>query len=651
MAVELGTAATQDSSAFATAAQGLEADSAVQSIVAGTGVTVDAADPQNPVVNATGVGGGTVTSVSVAAANGFLATVANPTTTPDITIKTGVTGILYGNGTGVSAAVPANFPTLTSLGAIATIAALRLYSGTAFGQTVFLQGYTAQNDGAQGPFQWGAYTTDDGGTIITPSGQTVGSWYRIFTGSPYVNMWGADPRGVTAIDTPMANAIAYCKANHIGTLRLASGTGYVQNAQITVNAPIKIIAEGWGQDTSSSQASGISNVTITAASTFAATPMFLFKSATSGNVLWNCGFNGCQLVGNFAVAGGATIGVQASSCNSSEFKFSGEGFSVCQLQVDNGNNHITDYNDIDIWYDSTANANCTSSVGLNLYQGVSVTNQGCSLNKIRAFGFVTNTNGILINCGGDNNEFIQVSIGGIHFLNSGNEFGWNNIVYYCSGNIYSDTGTYGNRVYGLDGGSDSSINLTGTAQLHYDVMDNVTSGRFTTPTYLMYDIKTLTPWEFYGNTGTPTVISSPFTGIALADTNIISTTFAAPFNWNNGHLIGINIQWAASAAATGTVNLNIESQSVVPGSTLSHVAPQNSIALSSTAYTANEFVNTKYTFATPIAHTLGNMIMLSISRVTDTYTGTVIIVGVQLIYQCSGPQTGSHTYNYGGMGT
>lgn len=48
---------------------------------------------------------GTVTSVSVVTANGFGGTVATPTTTPAITITTGVTGILKGNGTGVSAAV------------------------------------------------------------------------------------------------------------------------------------------------------------------------------------------------------------------------------------------------------------------------------------------------------------------------------------------------------------------------------------------------------------------------------------------------------------------------------------------------------------------------------------------------------------------
>jgi len=55
---------------------------------------------------ATGGGGGsgTVTTVSVASANGLAGTVTNPTTTPEITLSTNVTGLLKGNGTAISAA-------------------------------------------------------------------------------------------------------------------------------------------------------------------------------------------------------------------------------------------------------------------------------------------------------------------------------------------------------------------------------------------------------------------------------------------------------------------------------------------------------------------------------------------------------------------
>lgn len=55
-------------------------------------------------VNTGNSGTGSVTEVSVATANGFDATVTNPTTTPEITLKTTITGIIKGNGTALQEA-------------------------------------------------------------------------------------------------------------------------------------------------------------------------------------------------------------------------------------------------------------------------------------------------------------------------------------------------------------------------------------------------------------------------------------------------------------------------------------------------------------------------------------------------------------------
>jgi hypothetical protein len=62
-----------------------------------------------------GGGSGTVTTVSVATANGFAGTVANPTSTPAITLTTSVTGLLRGNGTAISAAVGTDLPALNTI--------------------------------------------------------------------------------------------------------------------------------------------------------------------------------------------------------------------------------------------------------------------------------------------------------------------------------------------------------------------------------------------------------------------------------------------------------------------------------------------------------------------------------------------------------
>jgi hypothetical protein len=46
-----------------------------------------------------------VTAISIASANGFAGSVSNPTTTPELTLSTSITGLLKGNGTAISAAV------------------------------------------------------------------------------------------------------------------------------------------------------------------------------------------------------------------------------------------------------------------------------------------------------------------------------------------------------------------------------------------------------------------------------------------------------------------------------------------------------------------------------------------------------------------
>ena len=57
---------------------------------------------------------GTVTSVSVVAANGFSGTVATQTTTPAITLSTTVSGVLKGSGAAIVAAVNSDLPVMTA---------------------------------------------------------------------------------------------------------------------------------------------------------------------------------------------------------------------------------------------------------------------------------------------------------------------------------------------------------------------------------------------------------------------------------------------------------------------------------------------------------------------------------------------------------
>lgn len=75
---------------------------AVKSVTPGAAGTVLQSDGTQWVAGASAAG---VTSVSVNVANGLAGTVANPTTTPAITLRTSVVGMVKGNGTGFSTAV------------------------------------------------------------------------------------------------------------------------------------------------------------------------------------------------------------------------------------------------------------------------------------------------------------------------------------------------------------------------------------------------------------------------------------------------------------------------------------------------------------------------------------------------------------------
>lgn len=95
---------------------------------------LELAQPGVVIINGGGGGGG-VSSVSFTTANGFAATITNPTSTPNITLRTTVTGITKGDGTSLSAAV-AGTDYLTPTGSAAGL------TGLTSGQVIAALGYT-----------------------------------------------------------------------------------------------------------------------------------------------------------------------------------------------------------------------------------------------------------------------------------------------------------------------------------------------------------------------------------------------------------------------------------------------------------------------------------------------------------------------------
>jgi hypothetical protein len=162
---------------------------------------------------------GTVTTVSVASANGFTGTVATATTTPAITISTSVTGALKGNGTAVSQAACADLSngatgcstaTGTSGATIPLLNGTNVWSGQQSGSatTLSISTSTFTPDGSNNNYNITLVHASCPCTLANPSATPVaGTAGQIVvnqsaTGSDTIGTWGsqyAAPGGTASI--------------------------------------------------------------------------------------------------------------------------------------------------------------------------------------------------------------------------------------------------------------------------------------------------------------------------------------------------------------------------------------------------------------------------------------------------------------------
>jgi len=198
-------------------------------------------------VDLPGGGSGTVTSVSVATANGFAGSVATETTTPAITVRTTITGILQGNGTAVSAA------TTTGSGSV-VLATSPILVTPALGTPTALIGTNIT--GTASALTAGSVTTNANLTgAVTSSGNAtvLGS----FTSSQLAtaltdetgtgaNVFAASPTLVTPLlGTPTSGNLANCtfptfNQSTTGTSAGLTGTPSITVATITTTGAIEL---------------------------------------------------------------------------------------------------------------------------------------------------------------------------------------------------------------------------------------------------------------------------------------------------------------------------------------------------------------------------------------------------------------------------
>ena len=202
-------------------------------------------------LNAAGGGGGsgTVTSVSVVAANGFDGTITNPTINPAITLSTTVTGLVKGNGTTLSAATagsdyqaPITLTTTGTSGAatfVSNTLNIPQYSGGGGSGTVTSVSVVTAN-GVSGSVATATTTpaiTLTLGDISAATSKPSSGTARSFTSrnGDVVNVkdYGATGDGSTDDTTAIAAAFAVaCSTTKSGTLYFPSGT-YINNNTLT----------------------------------------------------------------------------------------------------------------------------------------------------------------------------------------------------------------------------------------------------------------------------------------------------------------------------------------------------------------------------------------------------------------------------------
>lgn len=231
---------------------------------------------------------GTVTTVSVASTNGFAGTVANPTTTPAITLSTTATGILQGNGTAISAA------STTGSGAVVLASGPSVANLTVTGSFV-AAGLVSNSDLAN------AATTVNGQTC------TLGSTCTVTAAASGITI------GTTTITGGANGSIEFNNAGILGE-KTTTGSGSVVALATSPTFGTSIIVSGLSTGTATivpQSAAGTPTLTLpTGTGTFAvsaSSPIVL--SATTGAITCpTCATSS----GGGAVTGTAPVAVSAA---------------------------------------------------------------------------------------------------------------------------------------------------------------------------------------------------------------------------------------------------------------------------------------------------------------------------------------------------
>lgn len=494
-------------------------------------------------------GTGTVTTVSVATANGFAGTVANATTTPAITMQTSVTGLLKGNGTAVSAAASGTDY------APATSGTTMLFGNGSGGFTGVANTATSSGNvgiGSTAPGQ----ALDVQGTI-----RVIGSASQLLIPSGNVGIASSSPGQVLDVQgTVRTTGFTLNLNNGAGYVMVGSSIGvgtwlpvstlnfptFNQNttgnaATVTTNANLTGPITSVGNATSIASQTGTGTTFVTQASPTLTTPVLGVATGTSLTTSGNVGI-GTSIISTAALTvmnGNVGIGTWIPS---DTFQV-GNGTSGANLGLivhSNGN--------VSIGTTISTNWLTIGSNGNQITTGTS--GQLTSANAITATqGFVT-------------------SIGGAALTASG-----------ANPTIKGTSATAGSTLTILGGGSTTSglklqdANVTSTTGSRVDIaVGNVGVGTLTALSVInggnvgIGSVNPIFPLQIIGNVGmgTTTVGSTPY-NLLLNNSATFNSEFqiaanigvgTTTVNWNNGSYqnVGIGTSQGAYLAFTHPTN-------------------------------------------------------------------------------------------------
>lgn len=507
-------------------------------------------------------------------------------------------------------------------------------------------------------------TGDEILTIYSPSNLSIRIRQAITTadmiefalpGTVYPQWWGATSDGSTDDYAAIQSAINAAESSGGGRVFLPQGSYNIETS-LLISKPIIFEGEQVGSDTALASTPVSSQLTTIKWGSVANEIMLRIVSDNAnqwiyGGAVRNISFYGTS-VANYCIV--------ASSISNWEFLNIVVGYAIISgIKIDSTNGVLSKFNFIDQLYFVYGSLVATQGAyGLTLDGGTN----GITQNIIKSISGLVHTGYMILlsnNC--DNNHFFRVhasasATGGAIYFSDGSSNPRANLFYYVVGKVFSQANSKGNRILSLNSEA-GGVQITSGGQLHYEVLDYVDYGLWTTNKFLFSDYISSGMFELVSGTATKGTSALIWPCIDFPDASVGSAGFfiSDKLQLNEGNIIGVRIFYSTNAAVASLV-ARMRLSLLIVGSGSAIATPSYSVDHDITVNTSAYFLNT-YDIdlsGTPIAHSFGEVIFGRIQRQgtdgADTMTETFKLLGIRLVYEGIGPDSGgSGTYDVGSI--